>query len=327
MKRRAFITLLGGAAAAWPLAARAQQPGKVWRIGMLDTSSQEFNEANLAAFRQGLRELGYFEGQNLTIEYRTNAGLSERLPDLVSELLRLKVDVIVLRGTQEAMAVKNATSTVPVVMSAVSDPVGLGIVASLARPGGNFTGLISFAGELTAKNVELLMMMVPTVKLLAYVQDPSNPSTAEQWEDIQRAARKLAIGAKSFDVRNTTDVSRAFATASKDRVDAIYVTVNNVTRANQRQIVGLAAQYKLPAIYQAREFVENGGLFSYAVSYPQLYFRAASYVDKIFKGVKPADLPVEQPTKFELVINMKTAKALGLDLPPMSLARADEVIE
>jgi putative ABC transport system substrate-binding protein len=181
MRRRGFISLLGGAAASsisWPLAARAQQPAKVWRIGMLDTSSQELNEANLAAFRRGLRELGYLEGQNLTIEYRTSAGLTGRLPDLASELLRLKVDVIVLRGTQEALAVKNATSTVPVVMSAVSYPVGSGLIASLARPGGNFTGLISFAGELATKNVELLIAMVPHVKLIALVQDASNPATA-----------------------------------------------------------------------------------------------------------------------------------------------------
>jgi putative ABC transport system substrate-binding protein len=327
MNRRAFIAALGGAAAGWPLAARAQQPARVWRIGMLDTSSQELNEANLAAFRRGLRELGYFEGQNLRIEYRTSAGLTGHLPDLVSELLRLKVDVIVLRGTQEAMAVKNATNAVPVVMSAVSDPIGSGFIASLARPGGNFTGLISFAGELATKNVELLITMVPTVKLLALVQDASNPATGMFWEEVQRAARTRGIGAKSFDVRNAADVSRAFDTASKDGVDAIYVNVDNVTRPNQRQIIELAAQYRLPAIYAAREFVDNGGLFTYAVSYPQLYFRAASFVDKIFRGVKPADLPVEQPTKFELVINMKSAKTLGLTVPPSLLAIADEVIE
>ena len=327
MRRRAFITLIGGAAASWPLAAHAQQPAKVWRIGMLDTSPRELNEANLAAFRRGLRELGYSEGQNLTIEYRTAAGLTARLPELVSELLRLKVDAIVLRGTQEAMAVKNAASAVPVVMSAVSDPVGSGIIASLAHPGGNFTGLISFAGELATKNVELLITMVPAVKLIALMQDASNPATARFWEEVQRAARTRGIGAKSFDVRNPEDVSRAFDTASKDRVDAIYVNVDNVTRPNQRQIIELAAQHKLPAIYAAREFVDNGGLFTYAVSYPQLYFRAASFVDKIFKGVKPADLPVEQPTKFELVINMKSAKTLGLAVPASLLALADEVIE
>jgi putative ABC transport system substrate-binding protein len=325
MNRRHCIKALC-VAAAWPLAARAQQ-NKVWRIGMLDTASRDLNATNMTAFLQGLRELGYIDGQNLTIEYRTDEGRSERLPDLVSELLRLKVDAIVLRGTQEAMAVKNATSTVPVVMSAISDPVGLGIVAGLARPGGNFTGMISFASEVSAKNVELLRAMVPTVRRLAAIHDASNPGTAREWEEIQKAARTLAIEARSFDVRNVADVSRAFDAAGRDRIDAVYVNVDSVTRANQRQIIGLAAQYKLPAIYAAREFVDNGGLATYGVSYPQLYFRAASFVDKIFKGAKPADLPVEQPTKLEFVINLTTAKALGLEIPATLLARADELIE
>jgi putative ABC transport system substrate-binding protein len=326
MKRREFITLLAGAAAARPLAARAQQT-KVWRIGMLDTASQELNAANLVAFRRGLRELGYIEGQNLAIEYRTADGRSDRLPELVSELLRLKVDAFVLRGTQEAIAVKNATSTVPVVMSAVADPIGSGIVAELAHPGGNFTGMISFVTELEAKRVELLREMVPKLKQLAIIRDGSNPATATQWEEVQKAARALAIEARNFDVRSGADVGRAFEVASKDLVDAIYVGVDSVTRTNQRQIVDLAARYKLPAIYPAREFVEEGGLVTYGVSYPQLYLRAGSFVDKIFKGAKPADLPVEQPTKLELVLNLKTAKALGLDVPPLLLARADEVIE
>jgi putative ABC transport system substrate-binding protein len=325
MRRREFITLFGGAAA-WPLAARAQQ-NKVWRIGMLDTASRELNAANMNAFLQSLRDLGYVEGQNLTVDYRTAAGSSEPLPGLVSELLRLKVDVIVLRGTREAMAVKNATSTVPVVMTAVGDPVGSGIIAALARPGGNFTGMTSFTTELAAKRVELLREVIPTAKLVAAIQDGGNPNTAEQWEQIRTAARTLGVEALNFVVGNAEDVSRAFDEATRKRVDAIYVDVASVTRANRHLIVELAAHHKLPAMYSAREFVEDGGLMTYGVSYPQLYARAASLVDKIFKGAKPADLPVEQPTKLELVINLRTTRALALEVPPTLLALADEVIE
>jgi putative ABC transport system substrate-binding protein len=318
------LSLLGGAAA-WPVAVRAQQ-NKVWRIGMLDTAPRELNAANMNAFLQTLRDLGYVEGQNLTIDYRTAAGRSELLPGLVSDLLRLKVDVIVLRGTPEATAVKNATSTVPVVMTAVSDPVGSGIVAALAHPGGNFTGMISFALELAAKRVELLREMIPTAKLLATIEDGGNPANAENWEQIRKAARTLGVEALNFDVRNAEDVSRAFDEAARKRVDAIYVDVDSVTRANRQLIVELAAQHKLPAIYAAREFVEDRGLVAYGVSYPQLYARAASLVDKILKGAKPADLPVEQPTKFELIINLKTAKALDLTIPLTLQYAADEVI-
>jgi putative ABC transport system substrate-binding protein len=325
LRRRDLITLLGGAAA-WPLAARAQL-NKVWRIGMLDTAPRELNAANMNAFLQSLRDLGYVEGQNLTIDYRTAAGSSEPLPGLVSELLGLKVDVIVLRGTPEAMAVKNATSTVPVVMTAVGDPVGSGIIAALAHPGGNFTGMVSFTTELAAKRIELLREMIPTGKLVAAIQDGGDPANAAQWEQIRKAARTLGVEALNLDVRNAEDVSRAFDEATRKRVDAIYVNVASVTRTNRHLIVELAAQHKLPAIYAAREFVENGGLITYGVSYPQLYARAASFVDKIFKGAKPADLPVEQPTKFELVINLKTAKALGLTIPLTLQYAADEVIE
>jgi putative ABC transport system substrate-binding protein len=325
MKRREFITLLGGAAA-WPMAARAQQ-NKVWRIGLLDTASAELNGKNIAAFRAALRELGYVEGQNLTIEYRTDEGSADRLPDLVADLLRLRVDAIVLRGTQEAIAVKNATSAVPVVMAAVADPVGSGIVDTLARPGSNFTGLISFATELSAKRVEFLRELIPTAKLFSALQDASNPVSAKEREEVEEAARTLGIELLNFDVRNAGDVSRAFDESKRRQVDAIYVEINSVTRANRRLIIELAAQYKLPAIYGGREFVEDGGLIVYGVSYPQLYTRAASFVDKIFKGAKPADLPVEQPAKLELVVNLKAAMAIGLQIPPSLLARADEVIE
>jgi putative ABC transport system substrate-binding protein len=309
-----------------PVVARAQ-PTKNWRIGMLDTASQELTTANLVAFRQRLRELGYIEGQNLAIAYRTAEEREDRLPELVSELLGLKVDVLVVRGTQEALAVKNATVTVPVVMSAIADPIGSGLAAGLARPGGNFTGMVSFVNELAGKNVELLRAMVPTATRLALMRDASNPATGRQWEGMQKAGAALGIETRNFDVRNAVDVSRAFDVASRDRVDAIYVDVDPVTRANQRQIIELATQYKLPAIYSEREFVERGGLATYAVSYPQLYFRSARLVDKIFKGANPADIPFEQPTKLEFVLNLKTARAMGLELPAALLTLADEVIE
>jgi putative tryptophan/tyrosine transport system substrate-binding protein len=326
VKRRDFITLLGGGAAAWPLAARSQQT-KVWRIGMLDTAPRELNGANMNAFLQGMREFGYVEGQNLAIDYRTASEYSELLPGLVSELLRLKVDVFAVRGTPEALAIKNATTTVPAVMTAVADPVGSGIAASLAHPGGNFTGLVSFATELAAKRVEMLRELVPAAKLVAAIEDPGNPANTAQWEAIRDAARTLGIGALQLKVRNAEDVIRVFDEARVQRVDAIYVDVNSITRANQRLIVELAARHKIPAIYSAREFLEVGGLMSYAVSYPQLYYRAASFVEKIFKGAKHADLPVEQPARLELVVNLRTAKAMGLEIPPALLVSADEVIE
>jgi putative tryptophan/tyrosine transport system substrate-binding protein len=325
MRRRDLIILVGGAAT-WPLAAWTQQV-KVWRIGVLDTAQRELNAANMNAFLQGLRELGYVEGQNLAIDYRTASGHSELLPGLVSELLRLKVDVFAVRGTPEALAIMNATATLPVVMTAVVDPVGSGIVASLPHPGGNFTGMISFNNDLAAKRVEMLKELVPTVKLIAAIEDPGNPADTTQWEDIRNAAQTLGIGAMKLEVRDAQDVISAFDEARRQRVDAIYIGVNSITRANLRLIVKLAAQHKLPAIYPAREFVEAGGLMTYGVSYPQLYYRAASFVDKIFKGAKPADLPVEQPARLEFVINLRTAKAIGLEVPPTLLARANEVIE
>jgi putative ABC transport system substrate-binding protein len=326
MQRREFITLLGGAAAAWPLAARAQQQ-KVWRIGMLDTASRELNSANLAVFYKELRDFGYVEGQNLIIEYRSADGRNERLPDLVSELLRLNVDLIVVRGTPEVLAIKNATSTIPVVMSAVVDPVGLGVAASLRRPGGNITGMSSIVTELEAKRVELLKELVPGMKRMALLGDFRNSAVAMQWDEVQIAARSLGIEAQRFDVRSTADVNRAFEVAIREHVDAIRVGVDGVTRPNRRLIIDLAAMHKLPTIYAAREFADDGGLIAYAANYAHLYLRAASFVDKIFKGANPADIPVEQPTKFDLIVNLKTAKALGLTVPYTLLARADEVIE
>jgi putative tryptophan/tyrosine transport system substrate-binding protein len=327
MRRREFVSLLGGAVVVWPLAAGAQQGSRSWRIGMLDTASRELNEANLAAFKKGLREHGYVEGQNLTIEYRSAEGRNERLPELVSQLLHLKIDIIVVRGTPEVLAVKNATNVIPVVMSAVGDPVGSGVVASLARPGGNITGLSSFVPELETKRLELLREIVPGMTRVAGLRDFRNTGYAISWKQVQTAARSLAIEVHDLDVRNAADIRRAFELATRERVAAIIVGIDGVTRANDRLIAELAASNKLPTIYPAREFADDGGLVAFGVSYPHLYFRAATFVDKIFKGAKPADLPVEQPTELELVINLRTAKALGLDLPATVLARANEVIE
>jgi putative tryptophan/tyrosine transport system substrate-binding protein len=328
MRRREFITLIGGAAAAWPLTARAQQSGKLWRVGMLDTAARELNTANVIAFQKGLRQFGFVEPENLVIEYRSAEGQYERLPDLVSELLRLKVDVIVVRGTVEIVAVKNATSTTPVVMSAVGDPVAAGIVANLAHPGGNITGLSSLTSDLEVKRYQFLKELLPGVKRVGNLQDPEGRAASRlpssRWNE---RARSLAIEVHDLDVRNITDLSGAFDLAIKQRVEAMRVGLSGITRTNQKLVIDLAAQHKLPTIYQTREFVENGGLISYGVSYPDLYFRAASFVSKILNGAKPGDLPVEQPTNFELVVNLKTAKELGLTIPPSIMARADEVIE
>jgi putative ABC transport system substrate-binding protein len=324
LKRREFITLLGGATAAWPLAALAQS---AYRIGVLDTTSAALNAANFDALRQGLRQHGYIEGQNLVIEYRSADGRAERFPDLAAELVRLNVDLIVTRGTPAIFAAKNATKTIPVVMAASGDPLGAGVVAGLARPGGNVTGLSAFVTELQAKRLELLREMVPRIDRIAALLNMSSPAEPPQWEETKAAARTLAIEPQLLDVRKPEDLSRAFETAIRQRADALVVGINVLTQANRRPIADLATKHRLPAIYASREFVDAGGLVALGVSYPDLYRRAATYVDKILKGAKPADLPIEQPTKFELMINLKTAKALGLEVQPMLLARADEVIE
>jgi len=326
MRRRDFIRIIGGAATAWPLAARAQQP-KIWRIGMLDTAPRENNTANMAAFNKGLRDLGYVEGQNVFIDYRSANGQSERLPALVGEIVSLKPDLIVLRGTQEAAVVKQATVAMPVVFTAISDPVGAGLVESLARPNGNFTGLSSFVIELEAKRVELLHELVPAARRVAKLGDFGNPAIPPQWYHFLAAARSRGIEAQQFDIRNAADVLGAFERTVSEQIDAVSVGIDAVVRANQQLIVELARRYKMPTMYAAREFVEDGGLLTLGVSYPQLYLRAASYVDKIFKGARVSDLPVEQPTKFELIVNSKTAKTLGINVPVSILARADEVIE
>jgi putative ABC transport system substrate-binding protein len=324
--RRDFITLIGGAAAIWPLAARAQQVGKVWRIGILDTANRELNK-DIAALFKGLSAFGYIEGQNLIVEYRSADGRNERLPDLVSELLRLNLDLIVVRGTPEIIAIKNANSKIPIVMSAVVDPVGLGLAASLSHPGGNITGMSSMVTELEAKRLEILREIVPGMKRMALLGDFRNLAVPMQWNEVQTAARSMALEVERFDVRSSEDITRAFEATVGNHVDAIRIGIDGTTRPNRRLIVELASKYKLPAIYAAREFAIDGGLVAFAADYADLYRRAAIVVDKILKGANPAEIPVEQPTKFDLVVNLKTAKSLGITIPYVLVARADEVIE
>jgi putative ABC transport system substrate-binding protein len=325
MDRRTFLGILAGGLLAAPLAAQAQSTGKVYRIGILETIPAAQNAANLAALRKGLRDLGYVEGRNLIIEYRSADGRAERFPDLASELVRLKVDLIVTRGTPAARAAKNATGTIPVVMATMGDPRA--IVASFANPGGNITGVTTFSTELTAKRFELLKELVPKLSRVALLHNMGNPAAPPEWEETKTAARALGLRAELLDVRSQGDLGRAFELAVRQRVDALVIGADGLTQMHQQTIVDLVARNRLPAAYPAREFVEAGGLIAYAVNYPDLYFRFASFVDKIFKGAKPGELPVEQPTKFELLINLKTAKALGLTIPPSLLQRADQVIE
>jgi putative tryptophan/tyrosine transport system substrate-binding protein len=324
VRRRDLLALLG-CAVAWPVTPRAQDRVRI--IGILDTSSPDLNAANLDALRRGLQDLGYTEGQNVRLEYRTAKGEAARFPALAAELVRLKVDLIVTRGTPAARAAKEATSTIPIVMAAIGEPLDTGVVASLARPGGNVTGFSAFVTELAGKRVELMKEVLPTVTRVGFFNNMSNPVIPLQWEETQRAARSLAIQAQLLDVRSEADIPRAFDKAAHSRVDGLLVGIDAITQQHRGLIVSLAARQQLPTIYASREYVEAGGLMSYGVSYPDLYRRAARTVDKIFRGANPGDLPVEQPTKFELVINGTTAKAIGLKVPPIVLARTDEVIE
>jgi putative ABC transport system substrate-binding protein len=323
MRRREFIALIGGAAA-WPFTARGQM-GKVYRIGLLEPTPATQNATNLDALRAGLRRLGYVEGQNLVIEYRSADGRAERFPDLASELVRLKVDVMVTRGTPAVQAAQKASGTIPIVMAAMGAPFL--VAASLPQPGGNVTGLTTFSQELIGKRIELLKELVPNLSRLALMHNIGNPMGPPEWEEAKSAARSLGLEVILLDVRNKEDLHRAFQRVVQERVDALVVGADGLTQVQQQTIVDLAANSRLPAIHPSRDFVEIGGLIAYAVSYPDLYRRAASLVDKILKGAKPADVPLEQPTRFELVINLKTAKALGLTVPPSLLTRADEVIE
>lgn len=322
MRRRAFITLFCGAGA-WPLAAYAQELGRTFRIGMIETISAELNAKKLAAFRRGMHELGYMEGRNLILEYRSADGDATRFPALISELLSLNVDLIFTRGTPAALAAKNATSTTPIV-AMLGDP--LLVVASLARPGGNITGLSGVQADLAGKRIEILKELAPTTSRIAAILNMSNPITGEQLKELELAVRSRGLQFQLFDVREAEDFERALATLIPKH-DAVFVGLDGLTQAHRELIADLAAKYRLLAIYEEREFVEAGGLMSYAPNLTNSYRRAATYVDKILKGAKPADLPIEQPTGIEFIINGKAAKALGLEIPPGLLLRADEVIE
>lgn len=321
----AVICTIGAAVA--PIAIEAQPAAdKVYRIGMLERTSAVINAANLEAFRQGLRALGYVEGKNLAIEYRSANGRDERFRDLAAELVALKVDLILTRGTPAALAAKHATGGgIPVVITGVGDPIGQGIVASLARPGGNITGLSATVTEIYPKRVELLSELVPRATRIAVLFNMSNPAIPRQWLEVETAARALGLQAHLLDVRKVEDLRPAFDMATRQRADALVVGLETLTLANAPLIVELAAKHRLPAMYASTEFV--GGLASYGVNYPDHYRRAATFVDKIFKGAKPADLPVEQPTKLELAINLKTARALGLTVPQTVLLQVDHMIE
>jgi putative ABC transport system substrate-binding protein len=305
-------------------AAHAQEANKVYRVGILEAIPASQNVANLDALRKGLRDLGYVEGRNLVIEYRSADGQAARFPELATELVRLKVDVILTRGTPATNAAKHATAAIPIVMATMGDP-RLN-VASYARPGGNITGVTTFSTELTAKRVELLKELVPGMSRLALLHNMGNPAVPPEWEETKRAARSLNVEAELLDIRSADDLSRAFEIAAQKHVDALVVGADGLTQVHQKRIVDLAARNRLPAVYPARDFVEAGGLLAYSVNYPDLYFRFAQYVDKILKGAKPAELPVEQPAKFELVLNVRTAKALGLKVPESLLLRVDEII-
>ena len=310
--------------------AQAQQLTKVPRIGFLGATSPSTISDRVEAFRQGLRELGYVEGKNIVVEYRWAEGKIERLPDLATELVRLKVDVIVTAGPPAARAAKEATVAIPIVMMQVGDPVGSGFVASLARPGGNITGLSSLAPELSGKRLELLKEIVPKLSRVAVFGTSTSPDNAPSLREVELAAKAFGVTLQYLDIRDATDpkdIETAFRAASKGRAEAVLVLQSAVLNSHRKQIVDLAIKSRLPAIYYAAEWVEDGGLMSYGVSVNDLYRRAATYVDKILKRANPGELPVEQPTKFELVINLKAAKQIALTISSNVLARADKVIK
>jgi putative ABC transport system substrate-binding protein len=315
-----------------PPAVTAQPPARVARIGYLLTSPLESPEtqAALGAFRQGLRERGYVEGQNIVIEYRTAEGRIERFPDLARELVRLKVDLIVAGATPTARGARQATTTIPIVAFAMGDPVGDGLVASLASPGGNVTGLTFLGPQLVPKRLELLKELLPKVSRVGILWHPgafSDRTMSDMWKETEAAARTLGVQLQPVEVRNADELESAFSRLARERVNAVFVFPSTLLFNERAHLIALASKHRLPAMFNAREFVERGGLIAYGASLADLIRRSAIYVDKILKGTKPADLPVEQPTKFELSINLKTAKALGLAIPQSLLVRADLVIE
>ena len=321
-----FVVSLCGVLIALCGSAEAQQPKNVPRIGFLSAVSPSTISARLDAFRQELRELGFVEGKNIVIEWRSAEGKSDRLPGLAAELVRLKVDLVVSGGVATTRAAKQATVTIPVVMASDDDPVGSGFAASLARPGGNITGLSTLSPEISGKQLELLKEIVSKLSRVAIGGDVTRPGIPQALREINVAADALGVQVQYLELREPKDIETAFRAASKEHADAVLVLGSPVLLSQRRQIADVAAKSRLPAIYPRPEFVEDGGLMSYGVSFTDLFRRAATYVDKILKGAKPADLPIEQPTKFELVINLKTAKQISFTIPPSVLARADRVI-
>ena len=321
-----LMLILALAILAVPLTAEAQQPKNVPRIGFLSAASASSISARSEAFRQGLRELGYVEGQNLVIEYRYAEGKLDRLRELAAELVRLPVDVILSAGPTVTRPAQEATSTIPIVMAFDSDPVGSGFVASLARPGGNITGLSTLSPEITGKQLELLKEIVPTLSRVAVLGNSLTAGNAQVLRETETTAQALRVQLQYIDMPGLKDIEPAFRDVSQARADAILMLNNPLVTAQRTQTADLAVKSRLPAIYVATEFVEAGGLMSYGVNIEDLFRRAATYVDKILKGAKPAALPVEQPMKFELVINLKTAEALGITIPPTLLWQADKVI-
>ena len=325
MKRREFITFLGSVAAAWPLAASAQS--KIPRIGFMGNSTAAL-EANLVdAFREGLREHGYEEGRNIVIEYRWADGKYDQFPALVAELIAAKVDAIVTAGTPAALAVKRATTTVPLVMVAVGDPVGTGLVPSLARPGGNLTGLSSIAPDLEGKRLQLLREVVPALSHVAMFINSLNPFHVSSMKQARAAAQAMGIKLQLHDIRKSEDLDDAFAAIRKERPDALLILADRVFLHNRERMMDFTKEQRLPNVNAYKELVEVGGLMSYGPSYEDMHKRAAIYVDKILKGAKPADLPIEQPSKFTFIVNLKAAKALGVTVPSQLLGLADQLIE
>ena len=326
MKRRGFITLLGGSAVSWPFDGRTQQVHKLPTIGLLGPNSSSIDSPRVGAFVQRLRELGWIEGHNVGIEYRWAEGRVEHLAEFAAEFVRLKVDVIVTSGTPPVIAAKRETSVIPIVFAAVGDPVGVGLVASLAHPGGNVTGSSLQATDLAGKRLELLREVAPSLHHLAIIANRDAPPAMVEMREVQATARTLGLEVITSEIRHPEEIAPAIE-ALKGRAEGLYVCLDPLVTTNRERITTLALGVRLPAMFNVREFVEAGGLMSYGPSFLDLYRHAGDFVDKILRGAKPADLPVEQPTKFDLTLNLKTAKALGLTVPPLIFARADEVIE
>ena len=324
MRRREFITVLGGAAA-WPLTARGQQrAGRVWRIGFITHAA---NDAAYASLFERLRELGYLEGQNIIVERRYAEGRAERFQEFAAEMVRLKADVVITSTTPAALALRDATTTIPIVIPTAIDPVGTGLIVSLAHPGGNITGGALLSAELGAKRIELLKEVVPGLSRMAVLWNGANPANALAWRETEGAAHALGVTLQSYDVKGPKDFNIAFATMAQHRPDAVSVLTDALITQYQREIVDFAINDRLPSVFPSKDPIKLGGLLSYGPHYSEMKRRAASQVDKILRGAQPADLPMEQPTTFELVINLNTARAVGVVLPPLMLSRADEVIE